>query len=148
VSFVIEPCRLSHLREMNRAMREADRLEITGLGFCPRHVLFACWRESPYRMAATLDGEIAAVWGDAGSALDPVGQAWLFTAPPVMRLPVEFFRKTKEQVRGRLTMRHMLRSHVAEDYVAALRFFRLLGFTIAPPEMFRGVPMCEIRITR
>jgi len=133
---------------MNGAMRETDRLEITGVGLQPRHVLFVCWRESPYRMAATLDGEIAAVWGDAGSVLDPVGQAWLFTAPAVTRLPVAFFRKTKEQIQGRLTMRHMLKSHVAEDYIAALRFFRLLGFTIAPPEMFRGVSMCEIRITR
>jgi len=133
---------------MNVAMREADRLEITGLGLKPRHVLFVCWRESPCPMAATLDGEIAAVWGDVGSVLDPVGQAWLFTAPPVMRLPIEFFRKTREQVRERLAMRHMLRSHVAEDYVAALRFFRLLGFTVAAPEMVRGVPLCEIRISR
>ena len=153
-TYRIQPCTLADLRAMSLSMRAMDRSEIEGAGMKVRHALNRIWRGSVDPRCAYVDSglgwEIAAVWGDEGSMLEALGRAWLFTAPPVEKVPLAFFREARKDIAQRLTMRRMLRSSVRADYTQALRFFRLLGFTIGPavavgPE---GVFYREIAITR
>lgn len=133
----IRECRLADLRHLVGTMRAEDRSEIAGLGLSPRHALFLCWQESPQPRMAEVDcgdgWEIAAAWGDCGALLDPVGRAWLFTAPPIEAVPLAFFRETRREVAARLRLRRRLVSSVRADYQRALRFFTMAGFRAGDP---------------
>lgn len=131
--YAIRDCRLADLPALARTLRLEDRAEIEAAGFQPKHLLFALWRASSWRRTALVDSEIAACWGDAAGALSLEGAVWLFTAPPIERLPLAFFREARREVAERLRVRSSLRSEVAAGYPQALRFFQLLGFAIGEP---------------
>lgn len=121
------------------------------MGIVPRHLLFRCWHNSPDPRVAEIDDgycwRVAAVWGDEGALLDPVGRAWLVTTPIIERLPLAFFREARREIGERLKLRRVLISQVAADYACALRFFRMLGFTIeGPVREATGAEYCLIRI--
>ena len=114
-------------------MRAEDRAEIEAAGFAVRHMLIRLWRQSIEPRCALVDGEVAACWGDEAGLLADVGVMWLFTAPPVARLPLAFFREGRAEIARRLQTRRIIISDIAEGYDAALRFFRLLGAQISEP---------------
>ena len=144
----IVPCRTEHLREMARTMRAEDRAEIEGAGLVTRHALARLWRGSIEPRAAIVDGEVAAVWGDESGLFERVGRMWAFTAPPVARLPLAFFRETRREVAEKLAYRHVLVADVADSYLTAQRFFRLLGFTIGEPFLLGGAAYRRMTIAR
>lgn len=132
-TYRILPCMLAHLRELATTMRAEDRAEIEGCGLVVRHTLAALWRRSTLPRVAIVDGLVAAAWGDEAGVLEGTGRMWLFTAPPVERLPVAFFRETRREVAERLRVRRALIADVAESYTKAARFFTLLGFSFGAP---------------
>ena len=144
----IVPCRIEHLREMARTMRGEDRAEIEGAGLVVRHVLMRLWRGTIQPRAAIVDGEVAAIWGDEGGLVEHAGRMWLFTAPPVERLPLAFFRETRREVAEKLAYRQVLVADVADSYLSAQRFFRLLGFTIGEPFTVRDKAYRRMTIGR
>lgn len=148
-AFEIRPCTLAHLRDLALHMRAADRAEIAGAGRIARHLLIALWRRSLDPRVGLLDGHVAAAWGDEAGLLDEEGAMWLFTTPLVERLPLAFFRQTRAEIAERLQVRRRLISEVAEDYTAALRFFRLLGFEIGEARAApSGMRYCCMTICR
>jgi hypothetical protein len=125
-------------------MRAADRAEIELCGLVPRHALTQLWRESIEPKAAIVDGEVAAAWGDAAPTLSYEGYVWLFTAPPIERIPFAFYRETRQIIARYLQVRRSLLAHVACDYERSIRFFAMLGFKVGEPVgMYR-----ELRIER
>jgi hypothetical protein len=137
------------------AMREADRSEIVGQGWKPRHAMFRLWRESPDPQVGEVhdgtDWRLAAAWGDCGGMLDPVGSAWLFTTDMVERIPIAFFRQARAWSYGRLAVRQRLVSLVRADYACALRFFDMIGgFEVGDPQPMppHGIPYSVIELRR
>lgn len=131
--YVILPCRLSHLAELARTMRAEDRAEIEGAGFHPKHIMFTLWKESAYRRAALVDGEVAACWGDAAGTLEPEAIMWLTTAPVIERVPFAFAREARREIQRLFETRLLLHADVAADYDRSLRFWAMLGFKIGEP---------------
>lgn len=154
LEYRIRRCLLADIRRISGDLRAQDRSEIDGFGLSPRRALFHCWQQSPTPRVAEIAVDErwrpAAVWGDEGALLDPLGRAWLFTAPIIERVPLAFFREARRQIRERLQVRHRLISSVRADYSQALRFFALLGFQIseALPQPPNGVLYHEIEIGR
>jgi hypothetical protein len=133
MAFEIMPATMTHMRIMARTMRAEDRDEIESLGVAPRRLLRALYRESTHCGAATLAGELAAVWGCQGELASSVGMPWLFTAPPVERAPLAFFKETRGQVMRMLVTRRELVTDVLATYQRSLRFFAMMGFAIGEP---------------
>jgi hypothetical protein len=146
--YVIVDAKLSHIRAIVARLRPDDLAEIAATGMKPRHLLTGLWRESHIRRAALVDGEIAAVWGCAGTMLSPVGEAWLLTAPAVAKLPLAFLKETREEMRAMLATKRIVTSGVLASYESSIRFMRMVGFTVGAPTplsssgaMFRALKM-------
>jgi hypothetical protein len=146
--YEIIPAKLSHIRELNRTMRPDDRAEIEKTGLIVRHALFHLWRETIAPRTALVDGEVAACWGDAGPMLGDEGLMWLFTAPPIEKLPLAYFRETRREIAAALRHRRVLRAHVLCGYGRAERFFHMLGFRFSEPRQVGAGLYREIRIER
>ena len=131
---VIVPATLAHMRTMSRAMRAGDRAEVERAGADAHRLLHWLWRDSYLRRAALVDGELAAVWGCQGSAIAAEGVMWLFTAQPVERIPLLFFRQARREVAEALTTHARVWSCVLDGYDKALRFFQMIGFSVGDPE--------------
>lgn len=129
---IINP-RAEHIRAIVAEMRPDDRREVEGLGVNCRRALLAVYRHSFYRRAAIVEGKTAAIWGCDGTLLSSIGHPWLLTTPTIEKVPLAFFRETRREIALMLETRTTLVSDIAEGYDRALRFFRLLGFTISVP---------------
>jgi hypothetical protein len=132
----IVPAELPHLRAMEADMRDADRLEVTGLGVSVRKALWRAYRNSPVCKTAFVDGTVAAMWGvcvgmrGGVSLLGATGIPWLHTTAAVEKVPVSFARIGKAELAAMLALYPRLENFVAAEYVGAIRFLTLLGFTI------------------
>jgi hypothetical protein len=149
--YSIIPCTLGHLRELARTMRAKDRAEIESVGLKPRHLLFARYRKSWDSKTALVDGEVAACWGDNAPMLSEEGHLWLFTAPPVERVPLAYLREVRRDVARRLENRSVLRTYTTDSYKQAIRFFAMAGFVPGPPITLNGggsVLYREMRLVR
>jgi hypothetical protein len=144
----IVPCRLSHIREIVRTMRAEDRAEFHMAGLDPKHRLYELHAMTAEPKAAVVDGEVAAVWGDAAAFLAPEGLMWMVTAPAVERVPLAFFREAKKEIAGVLEHRRSLRSCIGGPYGRAIRFFTMLGFDVQPPIVVDGNEYRAMRLAR
>ena len=146
--YEIIPCRLAHLREIQKTMRAQDRREFAIAGMNPRHRLHELYRMTAEPKTALIDGEVAAVWGDAASLLAPEGLMWLVTAPPIEKMPLAFFREARRELGRLLEYRQRLRSCIAGPYKEAARFFALLKFQVSEPELIGGHEYRRITLSR
>lgn len=134
MSYEIVPARLEHVRAMVNTMRPMDRAEIEGWGLTPRRVLHCLYRDLFTKKAALVDGETAAIWGIQGSALSDFGMPWAFTAPPIERAKMAFYRETHREIAEMLVTRRSLKTYVLASYDASRQFFGRFGFRFGPPE--------------
>lgn len=148
IEYRIVPCRLSHLREIVRTMRADDRAEFEMAGLNPKHRLYALHRMTMQPKTALVDGEVAAVWGDAASILASEGLMWMITAPCIERVPLAFFREARREIARISEYRQSLRSCIGGPYSRAIRFFTMLGFTIEPPVIIGGNEYRTMRMAR
>ena len=136
--YQIVPAEVPHLRALEADMREADRSEIAGLGVTVRTALWKAYRNSPICRTAIIDGQVAAMWGvcvglrGGISLLGREGVPWLHTTAAVEKLPVSFVKAGKAELAAMVALYPRLESFVAAEYVAAIRFLRILGFEIDP----------------
>ena len=138
--YAIVPARIEHLYELAETMRDADRMEILNLGYPVKKALWRAYRNSIRCKAALVDAKVAAVWGLAiglrrdVSPLSDLGVPWLHTSSAIERIPVAFIKQAKAELAAMLAQRPKLESFVAADYAQAIKFIRLLGFTVEKPE--------------
>src|SRR5208282_4793307 len=134
--YQIVPAQIKHVYELARTMREADRKEIYGLGLGVKKALYRAFRNSILCRVALVDAKVAAMWGlavglrDGVSPLSDLGVPWLHTSAAVEALPVAFVREAKAELAAMKVLRSRLESFVAADYVQAVKFLRILGFTV------------------
>lgn len=120
--------------KLARRLREEDRAAAAAAGFAPRDLLYRMWRDSPYRRAALIDGQVAALWGCYAPLLCATGEAWLKTAPEVERLPLAFVKEARRELVAMLENRVELQTAVDARSERAIRFVRILGFELDPPQ--------------
>lgn len=132
----VRPATIADCEALAPRMRYADALEVKrSAGFAPLEALVRSYVETNGRSTAIyFDGEIAAVGGIVPvPALGPVAAPWLLTSDVVERHPVTFFRIAKATIDIWNRDYPVLMQLVDEEYVAACRFLRRLGFTLHPP---------------
>ena len=112
-------------------LRAGDRAEIAAMGRDPRRALRFAYRISlvPPRVA-TVDGEVAAMWGLGGDILSDVGEPWLLTGHAADRVPFAFVRIAKAELAAMLAVKRRLENYVAADYPKAVRLLDELGFKL------------------
>ena len=140
----IVPAEVPHVYALADTLRPADRAEIEGLGVGIKKALWRAYRSSIMCRTAlvTIGGreEVAAMWGlclnyrDGVSLLSDMGVPWLHTSAAIEAIKVSFVREAKTEVAAMRAMRPMLENYVAADYDQAVRFIRLLGFTVDEPK--------------
>jgi hypothetical protein len=118
-----------HVGLIARRLRPEDCVEIVALHGEPRKAIRRVFRGSPYRRAALVDGEIAALWGLYGTLLSTEAYVWLASTPDLSRVSaVKVVRTARKELAEMLQSREVLRGHVAADYTRARRFLELAGF--------------------
>jgi len=121
-------------------LRPQDVAEIAGLGITVRKALWRGYRNSVRCRVAYIDGEPAAIWGvcvnlhPGQGPLSNQGVPWLHTTAAIERMPVTFVRQARREIAEMRKLYPHLENHVAADYSRAVRFIRLLGFTVDPPK--------------
>jgi hypothetical protein len=142
--------RLAHCRALARSLRAADRAEIQAQGVKPVRLLCRLYAQSHIRNTVFVDGEIAAMWGCFGTFLSIEGAVWLYTAPPVERVPLGFLRAARRGIDMMLRAHRVLLSDVAADYERSIRFMKMLGFHVAAPraEGPKGAMFCRLTLER
>lgn len=139
-SYEIVPTQIEHVYELAETMREADRKEIADLGIGVKKALYRAFRNSILCRVALVDARVAAMWGlavglrDGVSPLSDLGVPWLHTSAAVEALPIAFMREAKSELAAMKALRPRLESFVAADYAQAVKFLRILGFTVEKPE--------------
>lgn len=136
--YEIVPACIGHVYHLAANLRAADAAEIAGVGVTPKKALYRAFRNSVNCKTAFVGGEIAAMWGvcvgmrPGVSLLSDLGVPWLHTSPAVERIPVSFVKVAKAELALMCASRRRLESFVAADYHQAVKFLRLLGFTVEP----------------
>jgi hypothetical protein len=115
-------------------MRPEDREEAECLGVSAQRMLWRSFRNSFWRRAHFIDGELAAISAVGGTLLGNVGNPWIITSPIIERAPVAYFREARREVDALLEIFPRLESLIGVKHKKALRFFSMLGFTIIPGE--------------
>lgn len=136
---IVEATR-EHVQVLRSRLRADDALEMTAIGEDPGACLWHSWRGSPYRRTALVDGAVAAMWGVHGDMLAETGIPWLLTAPVVETLPVSMLKVGRRETGFMSELYPYLENQVMASYRRAVRFIRMMGFTVEAPEPFRGVP--------
>jgi hypothetical protein len=137
------PCTMAHVDQLSDTLRPLDREEMAAQGKGPRAILRASVMGSLWCRTYLYDGEVAAMMGLGGVAMDDLGRPWLLTSPVIEAIavwPVIF--EARKAVALMLAMKRRLENYVLAKYEAACRFLRLLGFHLDPPAPFgpKGVP--------
>jgi hypothetical protein len=117
-------------------LRAADRKEVQAAGLSSYRAVRRAFRSGILSRTAFVDGDIAAMWGLGGNLLSEIGHPWLLTTPAVERVPFSFAREAKRAVGEMLLYRSVLFDYVDANYEQAIRFLKILGFTLGEPEPF------------
>jgi hypothetical protein len=142
-----------HVYALAANLRPADEAEILGSGHGVKRSLWRAYRISISCKTAIIDGEVAAMWGlclnmrPGLSLLSDLGVPWLHTAAAVERLPLSFVKVAKVELAAMRALRPRLENHVAASYAQAIKFLRMIGFTIeAPAAGATGMPCCRFHL--
>ena len=133
-SVAVRPAIITDVYALAATLRDGDRAEIQAMGRDPRRALRFAYRASlmPPRVA-TVDGQVAAMWGLGGDLISDVGEPWLLTGHAADRVPFAFVRIAKAELAAMLAVKPRLDNYVAADYAKAVRLLEGLGFRIDPP---------------
>lgn len=130
----IAEAKIGHAGMIARRLRAADREEILALyGDC-RKAIRHCFMVSCIRRVAFVDGEIAAMWGVTGTLLSQTANVWLVTTPAIERIPFSFAKEARRELAEFMETREAVRGHVFAGYERAVRFMKMMGFSVGPPE--------------
>lgn len=125
-----------HVGMLDKKLRAEDVAEAISLGLKTKSALWKSFRSSVLRKTAFVDGEIAAMWGMGGNLLSDEGRPWLATAAPVEKVPIAYVKIGKMAVSEMLSLRSNLRNVVPVNYPKAVRFVRMIGFSLSEPLPF------------
>jgi hypothetical protein len=152
--YAIVPASVEHLHALASHLRAQDEAEILGLGVSVKKALWRAYRNSVLCKAALVDGEVAAVWGlclglrPGVNLLSDTGVPWLHTSYALERMPIAFIKEARREVAAMRAVRPRLENHVLTSYASAIRFIKMMGFTVDPPEFtgVKGILYCRFHM--
>lgn len=146
----VEPATIEHVYALAKNLRDADRAEVEAAGMTARAAIRRCFRSGVMCSTAFVDGEIACMWGLAGTMISDVGHPFLLTTPAVERAPIALIKIGKNEVARMLRLRPVLFDYVAAEYSRAIGLLKLFGFTVHVPQPFgpTGAPFCKFELRR
>lgn len=140
-----------HVRLLAEKLRDDDRREIDCAGLPVMKAIWRSYRHGIIRRTAFVDNEIAAMFGLSSTVLlGNSGNPWLLTTAQVEKVPVSFVKEGRKCVQEMLDVYPVLFSYVDAKYARAIKFLKLLGFTVGRPEPFgvNGAPFCRFETRR
>lgn len=132
---IVVPATLAHMGELQTGLREADKLEVIGMGSTVEESFRLTWRRSLLTQTVLVGDRVAAVGGVGGSPLGGIGQPWMLTTPLFERIPVFMVKEGRRQVGNWLAIFSRLESLVDARYGRACGFLEALGFRLDEPVM-------------
>lgn len=132
---IVVPATPAHMAELQAGLREADKVEVIGMGSTVEESFRVTWRRSLLTQTVLVDGRVAAVGGVGGSALGGVGQPWMLTTSLFERIPVFMVKEGLRQVDSWLAIFSRLESLVDARYGRACGFLEVIGFRLDGPVM-------------
>lgn len=130
----IEPASKAHVHAIVSSLRDDDRQEITSIGADPLEAALESHRFAVWAKVATVEGEIAALWGVGGIMLGMTGRPWLLTTPVSDRIAMRFALIYRREAREMLDLFPRLENYCAAAYDRATRLLQLTGFTVDDPK--------------
>ena len=132
------PATLEHALELAENMREADVREVWAAAhYTPEQAALFSLEASRDATTGLADGRVVCMFGAGAAAIiSTTGVPWLLTTDLVDRHARVFLRKNKRVVEEMRDRYPLLRNHVDERNIAAIRWLRWLGFSILPSEPF------------
>lgn len=145
------PCTLEHLNALSDTARLLDREEMEAQGKGVRAVLRASIKGSLWCRTYLVDGEVAAMMGLGGVAMDDLGRPWLLTSSAIEKpLPRVVVIEAMRAVQLMLDLKPRLENYVLASYEKACRLLGILGFSLDEPRPFgpRQVPFRRFYLSR
>lgn len=142
MKITVEHSHAGHPPLLVEKLREADRKEVSRLGFKdPLEALIYAFRHAIIKRTAFVDDEIAAMWGVCGVPLSIIGTPYLLTTPAVERAPLTFVKMFRAETEDLLHYFPILENYVDAEYTGAVKLLSLAGYTLEEPEPLVGNAM-------
>jgi uncharacterized protein Usg len=127
-------------------MREKDIAECRAAGMSPGRALRTSLRGSLFAKTVLLDGTVIAMIGLCGRVISDHGVPWMLTGKGIETVPLSFAKVARRETDDMLNYKMVLSNYVWADYHEAIRFFKLIGFEVFPPEPVgkNGAMFCKI----
>jgi len=129
----LAPSIIQDVYELANVLRFDDNLELRNMGAVPVKIMRENFKQGLLRKTYFVEGKIAAMTGICGSALDDVGEPYLFTSSAVEKVPLAFVKEARRSVNEMLEIKSILRGYCAADYTGACRLLEMIGFTLGEP---------------
>lgn len=120
-----------HCGRMCRILRTEHHEALAMIGADIHRELRAAFDASCIRKAWLIDGELAALGGISGSALDAAGYVWLALSKKATHYPVALLKEAKRQLAEVMRTKRELATTIIPTDEAALRLAVFLGFHVA-----------------
>ena len=133
----IVPCTMAHMDALADSLRLLDIEELQAQGKGPRAVLRASIKGSLWCRTYLYDGEVAAMMGLGGVAMDDLGRPWFLTSDVIYRPNAwTVVKECRKGVALMLELKPRLENYVLAKYEQAVRLLRILGFSLDEPMPF------------
>lgn len=125
---------LEHVQELGRSMNSEDREEAEAMGLKAHRALWRSWKDSSFRKAALVDGQVVAIWGVVGSFMGLRGRLWMVTGKKAREVsPIYSALLYRAEVRKMLEIFPLLENYVDNDYERAVKMLEFGGFKFDDP---------------
>jgi hypothetical protein len=120
-------------------LRVEDREELEATGTDPRRAVWGSWRLSDYAQVVLVDERVAAIGGVAPVGNSGIADIWLLTTPAVEFVRTAFVKIARDELEFVHERFWRVQGFCYFRYTRALKFLRLLGFTVEDTR-----PFCRI----
>jgi hypothetical protein len=128
---------MAHMDTLADSLRLLDIEELQAQGKGPRAVLRASIKGSLWCRTYLYDGEVAAMMGLGGVAMDDLGRPWFLTSEVIYRPNAwTVVKECRKGVELMVQMKPRLENYVLAKYEQAVRLLNILGFHLDPPAPF------------
>ncbi len=137
--FEIVEGRRHHCGQMARAMRRGHLTLLALAGADPHKELRACFGQSAFCKAWTIDGRLAALGGVIGTLANGDGMVWLALSEAATRFPLAVIAEARQQLDALMVSKRQLRTTILDGDDVSLRFAIFLGFHVVGTGWGRAV---------
>ena len=146
----MRPADLNDVRLIGRHLRESDRREVEAGGLRPEDAVMLSFCSSDICLTGCVDGEPTMIFGVGCPLLSDTGEIWALGTDTCDRVPVAMVKVGRAAVKQFLEIYPALENFCSAEYKKALRWLKMIGFTLGEPEPFgpKGAPFCRLFIQR